>query len=491
MIPNILSLLIVLPLVGALILAVVPKDNDRAVRWITLLTVLIEFAVSVMLFVAFRGDAGMQFVERVAWIPQFGISYFVGVDGLSILLVILTTFLMIIAIGGSWVGVTERVKEYHLFFLLLEAAVIGVFVSLDLFLFYVFWEFTLIPMAFLIGIWGHGRRVYAAIKFILFTMFGSTLMLVAILALVFIRRDLTGTMSFALTDLWGMPVPLAIQPLLFGAFALAFAIKVPMFPFHTWLPDAHVEAPTAGSVILAGVLLKMGTYGFIRFNIPLFPEATQDFAPLMIVLALIGIIYGAVLSIVQKDVKSLVAYSSVSHLGFVMLGIFSLNTQGMSGAILQMVNHGLSTGALFLLVGMLYERRHTRLIADFGGIAKVMPIYAAFFLVALFSSVGLPGLNGFVGEFLILTGAFRANPWYAAFAATGVVLSAIYLLWMYQRVMNGPVTNEANKKLLDLSPREIALLVALVVFIVWIGVYPRTFLDPVTPSVMSLLGLPR
>ncbi|MCX7840944.1 MAG: NADH-quinone oxidoreductase subunit M [Anaerolineae bacterium] len=484
-----LSLLIALPLIGALALMFIPRQAERAIRYFALGVALANFVVSAILFASFRATPEMQFVERVEWIPQFGISYYVGVDGLSLLLVMLTTFLMVIAIGGSWVGITERVKEYHVFFLALESAMIGVFVALDLFLFYVFWEFTLIPMAFLIGIWGHGRRVYAAIKFILFTMFGSTLMLVAILVLVFANRDVTGALTFALTDLMQTPVPLGLQPILFAAFALAFAIKVPMFPFHTWLPDAHVEAPTAGSVILAGVLLKMGTYGFIRFNLPLFPEASQQFAPLIIALALIGIIYGAIVSAVQRDVKSLVAFSSVSHLGFVMLGLFVFNAQGVSGGILQMINHGLSTGALFLLVGMLYERRHTRLIADFGGIAKVMPIYAAFFLIVMFSSVGLPGLNGFVGEFLILVGAFQANVWYAALAATGVVLSAIYLLWMYQRVMNGPLTHEENKSLADLSPREIALLVALVVFIVWIGVYPRTFLDPMMPSVMSLLGV--
>jgi NADH-quinone oxidoreductase subunit M len=487
---SFLSLLIVIPLLGALILLFVPRQYDYAIKWIALIIVLAEFAVSVALFLSFRtGTAEMQFVERTAWIPQFGISYYVGVDGLSILLVMLTTFLMIIAIGGSWNAITDRVKEYHILFLVLESGMIGVFTSLDLFLFYVFWEFTLIPMAFLIGIWGHTRRVYAAIKFIIFTMLGSTLMLVAILVLVFANRDATSALTFAFTDILKSPVPLALQPILFAAFALAFAIKVPMFPFHTWLPDAHVEAPTAGSVILAGVLLKMGTYGFIRFNLPLFPLAARDFAPLLIVLAIIGIIYGAIVSAVQRDVKSLVAFSSVSHLGFVMLGLFAFNAQGISGGILQMVNHGLSTGALFLLVGMLYERRHTRLITDFGGVAKVMPIYAAFFLIVMFSSVGLPGLNGFVGEFLILVGAFRANVWYAALAATGVVLSAIYLLWMYQRVMNGPVTSDANKNLPDLSPREIALLVALVIFIVWIGVYPRTFLDPIQPNVMILLGV--
>lgn len=487
---NLLSFLIVIPLVGALVLLLVPRQNAGAIKWVALVTVLVNFVVSVFLFVSFRtGTADMQFVERAEWIPQLGISWYVGVDGLSLLLIVLTTFLMIIAIGGSWTSITDRVLEYNLLFLVLESGVIGVFSSLDLFLFYVFWEFTLIPMAFLIGVWGHGRRVYAAVKFILFTMFGSTLMLIALLALVFINRSATGTLTFALTDILKTPVPVGIQPILFAAFALAFAIKVPMFPFHTWLPDAHVEAPTAGSVILAGVLLKMGTYGFIRFNLPLFPQAARDYAPLLIALAIIGIIYGAIVSAVQQDIKSLVAFSSVSHLGYVMLGLFAFNAQGMSGGILQMVNHGLSTGALFLLVGMLYERRHTRLIADFGGIAKVMPVFAAFFLIVMFSSVGLPGLNGFVGEFLILTGAFRANVWYAVLAATGVVLSAIYLLWMYQRAMNGPVSNEANARLPDLSRREIALLAALVIFIIWIGVYPRTFLDPMQASVINLLGM--
>ncbi len=484
---NILSILLALPLLAALIIAFFPRSNDRAIRYFALFATLVNFALSVYLFVSFRAVPDMQFVERVTWIPQLGISYYVGVDGLSILLVMLTTFLMIIAIGGSWAGITERVKEYHLLFLLLESAMIGVFVSLDLFLFYIFWEFTLIPMAFLIGIWGHTRRVYAAIKFILFTMFGSTLMLVAILVLVFAHRESSGALTFSLTDILKSLVPSELQPILFAAFALAFAIKVPMVPFHTWLPDAHVEAPTAGSVILAGVLLKMGTYGFIRFNLPLFPEAAKSFAPLLIALAILGIIYGAIVSIVQRDVKSLVAFSSVSHLGFVMLGLFAFNAQGISGGILQMVNHGLSTGALFLLVGMLYERRHTRVIADFGGVAKPMPIYAAFFLIVMFSSVGLPGLNGFVGEFLVLVGAFRANAWFAALAASGVVLSAIYLLWMYQRVMHGPVTNNANETLSDVSLREIILLTALVVFIIWIGIYPRTFLDPMQASVTQLL----
>lgn len=487
---NLISILIVLPIAAALIIAFIPRRFERAIKLFTLFAACANFALSCFLFANFRaGTADMQFVEHVGWIGQLGISYYVGVDGLSLLLVMLTTFLMIIAIGGSWTGITERVKEYHVLFLLLESALIGVFVSLDLFLFYVFWEFTLIPMAFLIGIWGHQRRVYAAIKFILFTMFGSTLMLVAILVLAYVNRESAGTLTFSLPDILKTPVPAALQPILFAAFALAFAIKVPMVPFHTWLPDAHVEAPTAGSVILAGVLLKMGTYGFIRFNLPLFPQASHDFAPLLITLAIIGIIYGAIVSIVQRDIKSLVAFSSVSHLGFVMLGLFAFNAQGLSGGILQMVNHGLSTGALFLLVGILYERRHTRLIADFGGVANTMPVYAALFLVVMFSSVGLPGLNGFVGEFLILVGAFRANVWYAALAASGVVLSAIYLLWMYQRVMHGPVVNEANKTLTDLSAHEIILLAALIVFIIWIGVYPHTFLDPIQASVANLINI--
>ncbi len=486
--PNLLSSLIIVPLLTALLIALVPQRYTRVIRWLALFAVFADFVLSIILFANFRvGTADTQFVERIGWIGQLGISYYVGVDGLSLLLVMLTTFLMIIAIGGSWAGISERLKEYHLLFLILESAMIGVFVSLDLFLFYVFWEFTLIPMAFLIGIWGHGRRVYAAIKFILFTMFGSTLMLVAILVLAYINRESAGTLTFSLPDILKTPVPAALQPILFAAFALAFAIKVPMVPFHTWLPDAHVEAPTAGSVILAGVLLKMGTYGFIRFNLPLFPQAAHDFAPLLITLAIIGIIYGAIVSIVQRDVKSLVAFSSISHLGFVMLGLFAFNAQGLSGGILQMVNHGLSTGALFLLVGILYERRHTRLIADFGGVAKTMPVYAALFLVVMFSSIGLPGLNGFVGEFLILVGAFRANVWYAALAASGVVLSAVYLLWMYQRVMNGPIVHDANKTLTDLSAREIILLGALVVFIIWIGVYPHTFLDPIQASVANLI----
>ncbi len=482
---NILSVLILLPLFAALLLLFMPRENARNIKLFTFAAVVIEFAVSLWLLLGFNPSSnGMQFVEQYNWLPQFGISYHIGVDGLSIWMVLLTTFLMIIAIPASFAKITERVKEYYIFFLLLESAMLGVFIALDLFLFYVFWEFSLIPMAFIIGIWGHERRVYAAIKFILFTMSGSLLMLVAIIALAFSHSPVT----FDLTVLQQGGTPAYLEPWLFAAFALAFAIKVPMFPLHTWLPDAHVQAPTAGSIILAGVLLKLGAYGFIRFNLTLFPNAAHEFAPVLIVLALIGIIYGAAVAAMQRDMKSLVAYSSVSHMGFIMLGIFAFNQQALSGAILQMVNHGLSTGALFLIVGLIDERRHTRLIAEFGGLAKVMPILAAFFLVVMFSSVGLPGLNGFVGEFLILLGAWRANPVYAIFAATGVILAAIYLLWLYERVMQGQVTNPKNIGLPDLSAREIALLVALVVLIVAVGVYPRFVLDPMQASVTNLLS---
>ncbi|MBI5651996.1 MAG: NADH-quinone oxidoreductase subunit M [Chloroflexi bacterium] len=485
---NYLSLLIALPLIGAIVLLFVPRANDRVVRWVAFITTLVTFAISVALFASFRATADMQFVERVAWIPQLGISYYIGVDGLSILLVVLTTFLMIIAIGGSWNGITERVREYHVLFLLLESAIIGVFVSLDLFLFYVFWEFTLIPMAFLIGIWGHGRRIYAAIKFILFTMLGSTLMLVAILVLVFAQRDASGALSFALTDILKTPVPIALQGILFAAFALAFAIKVPMFPFHTWLPDAHTEAPTAGSVILAAILLKMGTYGYVRFAMPLFPQATEQFTPLIATLSVIGIIYAALVAMVQEDVKKLVAYSSVAHLGFVMLGVFALNQQGVAGGMLQMLNHGISTGALFLIVGFIYERRHTRLITDFGGLSKQMPIFATVFMIVTLSSIGLPGTNGFVGEFLVLVGAYESHlRWYTVIATSGVILSAVYMLWMFQRVMFGELSNPKNQVLKDLNAREIVIMVPLIVMIFVMGLYPKPFIDRMVPAIDKMI----
>lgn len=481
----ILSFLIGWPLLAALIIALLPREDVRLVKGFALFAVGIELALSLVLWANFDPTTPeMQFVERYAWVPQFGISYFVGVDGLSLWLVLLTTFLMVIAIAASFGEIQTRVKEYFIFFLILEAAMLGVFLALDLFLFYVFWEFSLIPMAFIIGIWGHERRIYAAIKFVLFTMSGSLLMLVAIIVL----AVTSGAQSFDLLALQQAPAPAALQPWLFAAFALAFAIKVPMFPLHTWLPDAHVQAPTAGSIILAGVLLKLGTYGLMRFNLTLFPDSAREFAPLLILLAIIGIIYGAMVAAVQKDFKSLVAYSSVSHLGFIVLGIFVWNQQALSGAILQMVNHGLSTGALFLLVGLLYERTHTREIARLGGLQKVMPLYAAFLLLVMLSSLGLPGLNGFVGEFLILLGAWGANPAYTVFAALGVILSAIYLLWAYQRVMQGPLTLEANKTLRDVTRCEFVLLSALAIVIVGLGVVPNLVLTTMQPSVLHLLN---
>jgi NADH-quinone oxidoreductase subunit M len=392
----------------------------------------------------------------------------------------------VVSILSSWTAVTEKVKGFMISMLLLETGMIGVFVSLDLFLFYVFWEAMLIPMYFLIGIWGGPRKIYATIKFVLFTLFGSLLMLVAIIVLYFLQHSFTGAYTFNLLEMYKVVLPQGAQFWLFYAFALAFAIKVPLFPFHTWLPDAHVEAPTAGSVILAGVLLKMGTYGFLRFCLPLFPDAYQSAIPLISILALIGIIYGAMVAMVQKDVKSLVAYSSVSHLGFVMLGLFALNVQAVQGGILQMINHGISTGALFLLVGMIYERRHTRLIDDFGGVAKVMPIFAAFFMIVTLSSIGLPGTNGFIGEFLIILGAFKSNMIYAILAALGVIFAAIYMLWMYQRVFFGKVDKPANEKLLDLNLREKIILVPLVILVFWIGLYPKPFLSRMEKSVTSL-----
>jgi len=431
----------------------------------------------------------MQFSERAPWITWLGAEYHVGVDGISLLLVLLTTFLTAVAILSSYAAVTTAVKEYMVCVLLLETGMLGVFVALDLVLFYVFWEGMLIPMYFLIGIWGGPRRIYATIKFFLYTMAGGVLMLVGIIALYFLSGGGPGgEYTFDLLKLSALDLPFQVQAWLFLAFAVAFAIKVPMFPFHTWLPDAHVEAPTAGSVILAGVLLKMGTYGFLRFALPLFPDATRYFTPLFSWLAIIGILYGALVSMVQPDLKKLVAYSSVSHLGFVMLGIFALTAQGVAGAILQMINHGLSTGALFLLVGMLYERRHTRMIQDFGGLARIVPVFTAAFLIVTLSSIGLPGLNGFVGEFLILVGTFRVNVLYAVLATAGIILAAVYMLWMFQRVMFGPVTQEANRGLVDLTPREIAVLAPVLALIVWIGIYPQPFLRTTEASVAQLLA---
>jgi NADH-quinone oxidoreductase subunit M len=474
--------------VGAFALILFPRSEHGAIRAFSLMLTTVVFFLSLKLFIGFETNAEMQFVKQVPWLPSFGISYKVGIDGMSLFLVLLVTFLMPLSVLSTFSAITERVKEFYICMLLLETAMIGAFVALDLFLFYVFWELMLIPMYFLIGMWGGERRIYATIKFFIFTMVGSLLMLVGILVLVFAHKNQMGELTFELSRLYAVHLSEGTQWLLFLAFALSFAIKVPMFPFHTWLPDAHVEAPTAGSVILAGVLLKMGGYGFIRFAMPLFPEAAIKAIPLIVTLAIIGIIYGALVAMVQKDVKKLVAYSSVSHLGFVMLGLFALNTQGVEGAIYQMLGHGLSTGALFLLVGIIYERRHTRMIDSFGGLAKVMPVYTVFFMITMLSSVGLPGLNGFVGEFLILVGAFKAKALWAVLAASGVVLGAIYMLWMYQRVFFGPIKHAVNEKLSDLNLREIVVFVPILALMFFMGVYPKPFLSRMEPAVNKFIA---
>ncbi len=485
---TIVSLVTYFPLLGVVLLFFVDKEKAQTIKVVGLMTSLVTFVLSLHFYFHFDSTLpGFQFVERFVWVQGLNIGYHVGIDGLSLLLVLLTTFLTPIALIGTWNSIQQRIRQYTMMILLLETGMIGVFVSLDLFLFYIFWEAMLIPMYFIIGIWGGQERVYAAVKFFLYTLFGSLLMLVAIIALAYSASTVPGGMvTTNLVTLYGVAsqLPFAVQMWMFLAFALSFAIKVPLFPFHTWLPDAHVQAPTAGSVILAGVLLKMGTYGFIRFCVPLFPEATIAVAPYLCVLAVVGIVYGALVSMVQTDIKKLVAYSSVSHLGFVVLGIFAMTEEGMQGAIIQMVNHGLSTGALFLLVGMIYDRAHTRTISDFGGVAKLMPVFATFLMIVSLSSIGLPGLNGFVGEFLILLGAFKSdllgNRAFAVFAALGVIFSAVYLLWMYQRVMLGPVREGElynGHPLKDISRREIFALAPVVLFIVWIGVFPETFLS--------------
>lgn len=492
---HLLSYLILTPLVGGFLLLFLKKEQEAIAKQLGLAISIGVFVLS--LFLYFQFDATkteMQFVENVPWISALNISWHIGIDGLSLLLILLTTFLTPIALLSSWNSITKSIKQFVAMFLFLEVGILGVFCSLDLFLFYIFWEAMLIPMYFIIGIWGGEQRVYAAVKFFLFTMFGSLLMLVAILWLGYYSSTMTNGMLTVNYDALlniAPTIPATIQLWLFAAFALSFAIKVPLFPFHTWLPDAHVQAPTAGSVILAGVLLKMGTYGMLRFCIPLFPQATIAFTPYLSMLAVVGIIYGALVSMVQPDMKKLVAYSSVSHLGFVVLGIFSGTEEGIQGATIQMINHGLSTGCLFLLVGMIYDRRHTRMISEFGGIAKVMPIYATLFMLVTLSSAGLPGLNGFIGEFLILLGAFKstllANKWYAILSATGVVFAAVYLLWMYQRVIFGNVTNEKNNSLTDLSFREIFVLALPLIFIVWLGLYPSTFMKLTTLSTKAVV----
>jgi NADH-quinone oxidoreductase subunit M len=487
---GLVSAVVFLPAVGGVALAFVPRRAEAALKLGGVGVAVLTFVLSLPLYVGFDGDSpDYQFEEVRRWMPTIGVSYHVGVDGISLLLVLLTTFLTPIALASAWHAIEDRTKEFIITLLVLETGMIGVFVSLDLFLFYVFWEAMLIPMYFIIGVWGGPQRIYAAIKFVLYTMVGSALMLLAILALYSQHGVATGMFTFDLPTVtrWVVPVGRA-QTLMFLAFALAFAIKVPVFPFHTWLPDAHVEAPTAGSVILAGVLLKMGTYGFLRFCLPLFPDASLALGRLVFALAVVGIVYGAWVSTVQPDLKKLVAYSSVSHLGFVMLGIFTLTPQGLVGGLIQMVNHGLSTGALFLMVGMIYERRHTRLIADFGGIWTVVPAFSALFLIVVLSSLGLPGLNGFVGEFLILVGTFQVSRGAAALATTGIIFAAVYLLWMYQRVVFGEITREENRRLTDLTRREWAILVPVLVLIVWIGVYPSAFTGKTRGAVDALIA---
>jgi NADH-quinone oxidoreductase subunit M len=503
---NLLSAVVFLPILTALGLMAPSLFGARMSEGVwkgtALLSSLIGFLLSLRLWARFDPTAGgMQLVERAEWIPDYGIQYYLGVDGISLFLVVLTAFLLPIILLASWTEITKRVKQYLFFMLALQTGMLGAFLSLNLFLFYVFWEVMLIPMYFVIGIWGGPRRIYATIKFFIYTMIGSLLMLIGILVLVYMHYNQFGVLTFDYIGFEGATGVLdtviratgaawwQTQFWLFCAFALAFAIKVPIFPFHTWLPDAHVEAPTAGSAVLAGVLLKLGTYGYVRFAMPLFPQATVDLTPIFFGLAIVGIIYGALVAMVQKDVKKLVAYSSVSHLGFVMLGLFALNLQGIEGGMLQMVNHGISTGALFILVGMIYQRRHTREITDFGGIAHVMPVFSFFFVIATLSSIGLPMLNGFVGEFLILLGAFQVNPWVAALATSGVILSAVYMLWMVRRVFFGPVVHEVNTKLLDLDIREKIVAVALTIPMFWIGIYPASFLRPLDRTVSELLAL--
>ncbi len=486
---NLLTIMTFTPLVGVILLFFINKNNLSLLRGVAMAASIVAFLVSIPLVTGFQTNADYQFVENLPWIAvgPFQMNYHIGIDGISLWLVILTTFIMPIAILSTYTAVEERVKEYMICLLLLEIGMLGAFISLDLFLFYIFWEVMLIPMYFIIGIWGGKQKIYAAIKFFIYTMAGSVLMLVALIVLYFLGIK-GGYQNFNLVNFYSLSIDPAVQTWLFLAFAFSFAIKVPLFPVHTWLPLAHTEAPTAGSVILAAILLKMGTYGYVRFAMPLFPDASAQFTPLIATLAVIGIIYAALVAMVQEDVKKLVAYSSVAHLGFVMLGIFALNQQGVAGGMLQMLNHGVSTGALFLIVGFIYERRHTRLITDFGGLSKQMPIFATIFMIVTLSSIGLPGTNGFVGEFLVLLGAFESSlRWFAVIATSGVILSAVYMLWMFQRVMFGELNNPKNKVLEDLNAREITIMVPLVALIFIMGVYPNPFIEKMAPSIDKMI----
>ena len=485
---HLLSIILFTPLAGALILLLINKKNENAIRWVANIVTLIGFVISVPLWYRYQpSGADFQLVERAPWIPSIGAEYFLGVDGLSTLLILLTTLMGFIAVLSSWTAITERVKEYYIFLLVLQTGMLGAFMALDFLLFFLFWEVMLVPMYFLIGIWGSANRLYSAIKFFLYTLVGSVVMLLGILALYFYNHSLTGVYTFDVTAFHKLSVPFNMQWWIFLAFFLGFAIKVPMFPFHTWLPDAHTDAPTAGSVILAAVLLKMGTYGFLRFSLPILPDASRHFVPMIVVLSIIGIVYGALVALAQKDWKRLVAYSSVSHMAMVMLGMFALNPVGITGSIIQQLNHGISTGALFLIVGIVYDRRHTREISEYGGLSKVMPVYAAIFLIMTMSSIGLPTLNGFIGEFLILQGVFVASKVWAAFAASGVVLGAAYMLYLYQRTMFGKIENPKNERLPDLSHREFATFAPLLVLAVWMGIYPSPFLRRLESSVNHIV----
>jgi NADH-quinone oxidoreductase subunit M len=487
---HLLSIVLLAPLAGFVVLLLIPGSQKTLIKVWANLVGFAGFLVSLPLVSRFdKGAAGFQFQESVDWIPSIGAKYLIGIDGISLLLVMLTTLVGFLAILSSWNAVEYRVKEYYAMFLLLQTGMLGVFVSLDFFLFYVFWELVLVPMYFIIGVWGGPRKLYAAIKFFLYTLAGSVLMLLGILTLYFQYHQQFGKYTFEIADLMKLDMPLVLQQWVFWAFFIGFAIKVPMFPFHTWLPDAHVEAPTAGSVILASVLLKMGTYGFIRFSLPLLPKASMDqtIVQVLAVLSIVGIIYGALVSLMQQDWKKLVAYSSVSHLGFCTLGIFAMNPNGLAGSVLQQINHGISTGMLFLIIGVIYERRHTREIAEYGGLAHVMPKFAIIFAIAMLSSAGLPLLNGFVGEFTILQGAFEASHVWAAFSVMGVILGAAYLLWLYQRTMLGQITNGRNLHLPDMSLRELAVFLPLIAWAIWIGVYPKPYFDLLERPVQQIV----
>src|SRR3954464_10420436 len=486
-----LSIILFTPLVGALLLLLVSKQNENAIRWIANATALVGFIISVPLWFWYNPQGPeFQFQERLPWIPSIGAEYFIGVDGLSVLLILLTTMMGFIAILSSWTAITERVKEYYIFLLVLQTGMIGAFMSLDFLLFFLFWEVMLVPMYFLIGIWGSANRLYSAIKFFLYTLVGSVIMLLGILALYFAYHNdpaNLGAYTFDITRYRHYAFAPGLQWWVFLAFFCGFAVKVPMFPLHTWLPDAHTDAPSDGSVILAAGRLKMGPYGFLRFSLPILPEGTRAFVPMMVLLSIIGIVYGSLVALAQKDWKRLVAYSSVAHMAMVMLGMFALNPVGLTGAIIQQLNHGISTGGLFLLVGVVYERRHTREISEYGGLSKVMPVYAAIFLVMTMSSIGLPTLNGFIGELLILQGVFVANKIWAVFAASGVVLGAAYMLYLYQRTMFGKIENPKNERLLDLSQREFATFAPLLILAVWMGIYPAPFLRRLETSVQQII----